>query len=26
LNNENYKLNMYKEKPFDVIAGVEYRW
>ena len=26
LNNENYKFNNYKEKPFDVIAGVEYRW
>lgn len=26
LNNGNYKLNMYKERPFDVIAGVEYRW
>jgi len=26
LNNKNYKLNMYKEKPFDAVAGVEYRW
>lgn len=26
LNNENYKWNRYKEKPFDVTAGVEYRW
>lgn len=26
LNNNNYKFNRYKEKPFDVVAGVEYRW
>lgn len=26
LNSENYRFNNYKEKPFDVLAGVEYRW
>jgi len=26
LNKKNYIFEDYQEKPFDIIAGIEYRW